>query len=121
MEVPKAKDNITYSIGDVTFHIRSQATVRDKFTVDVCGEWDNNGKFVLNHKAFYEKLVQLFVESWDGVTTDSKAVPYSFEALMSLPADPSNDWILKLGTFIASNTGIMASQEEGSKNASGRP
>ncbi len=51
------------------------------------------------------------------MTDGGKPVPYSFPALMALPADATQDWIIKLGTFIASNTGILAAQEEASKNA----
>lgn len=117
MEVPKDKDNLTYAIGDVKFFIRAQATVEDKFEVDSTGTWNGQGKFVMSLNLFYRTLVERFVVGWDGVTSGGKAVPYSFAALLALPADATQDWVIKLGTFIASNTGILpAAPEEASKN-----
>lgn len=117
MEVSKPKENLTYAIGDVTFYVRAQATVEDKFELDVTGSWNGEGKFILSTGAFYRKLVERFVVGWKGVTDGGKDVPYSFDALMSLPADATQDWLIKIGTFIAANTGILPMQEEASKNA----
>lgn len=111
MELLKAKENLKYTIGDVTFLVRAQATVRDKFELDVAGDWNKDGKFVLNVGTAYRKLVELFVVGWEGVTQDGKPAPYSFDALMGLPADAVSDWILKLGTYIASTTGIIVGEE----------
>ena len=72
--------------------------------------------------ALFEKYIELFVENWDGVTEDGKAVPYSFDTLMNrLPGDITKDWILKLGVFIMDQLGMIkkdAGVDE--KNASGR-
>ena len=116
MELVKAKDNLTYTINDVTFYIRADATVKDKFELDSAGEWKNGG-YVMNVKTYWMKLIELFVTGWTGVTENGKDVPYSMEALMRLPADGEQDWLLKLGSFIANSTGIMPVGKEAEKNA----
>lgn len=116
MELVKAKDNLTYTINDVTFFIRSTATVKDKFDLDSAGEWKNGG-YTMNVKTYWMKLIELFVVDWKGVTENGKAVPYSMEALLRLPADGSQDWLLKLGSYIANETGVLPVEKVAEKNA----
>jgi hypothetical protein len=117
MELLKGKDNLTFSVGDVKFFIRASATVRDKFAVDMTGTYEN-GVFKMDRVAFYHKMIELFVEGWDGVTMDGKPVPYIFATFMdSFPADPTQDVVLKLGSFIATETGIFPAGADDSKNA----
>jgi hypothetical protein len=115
MELVKQQEPLEFVYKDVTFIIRATATARDKFAVDMCGEF-TDGKFVLDRVAFYHKLIQLFVTGWRGVTQDGKDVPYRYDTMMTLfPADPNLDVFLKLGTFIAAETGIFQAADD-SKN-----
>ena len=110
MELLKAKDNLTYSVGDVKFFVRASATGRDKLAVDMTGTFDN-GKFRADPAAFYEKLIERFVVGWSGVTKDGKDVPYDFQTFIDyFPADRFTGHLFKLGTFIAAETGIFSAK-----------
>ncbi len=115
MELLKPKDNLSCTIGDVTFNIRPQMTVRDKFELDIIGEY-KDGAMKITRGDLIHKLVELFVVNWSGVTQDGKPVPYSYDTLMNqLPADQTEDYIIKLGTFIVDAIGLLPKEAE--KNA----
>ena len=117
MELLKPKDNLAFSIGEVTFYFRPQLTVRDKFQLDMIGEY-RDGVFTVTRGAVIEKLVELMVVSWNGVTEDGKPVPYSFKTFIErLPADVSNDWILRLGGHILETVGLIPKEALDEKNA----
>jgi|SRR5713226_5903531 len=94
-------------IGDVTFHVRSNLTARDKLAMDMIGEYVN-GVFVLDKVSLFEKLIELFVVGWEGVTENGKPVPYSFKTFMTrFPGDVAQDWLLRLGGFIMDSLGLV--------------
>lgn len=106
MELLKPKDRLTYSIGDVKFFIRSTMTARDKFRLGIMGEY-KNGVFAVDRGEVFEKVIDLFVEGWEGVTEDGKPVPYSYDTFMNrIPGDTARDWVLKLGVFIIDSLGL---------------
>lgn len=114
MELLKQQENAEFKIGDITFYIRTQMTVRDKFEMDIIGEYVD-GHFQMKKGALIYKLVELFVVGWNGVTEDSKPVPYSYETLITrLPGDASKDIIIAIGSFIIDRLkiGVKADDEK---------
>ena len=110
MELVKQLDNLEFVYEDVTFYIRPIATAKDRFEIDMTGDW-KDGKFEMSKGDFFLKLIELFVVNWKGVTKDGKKVPYSFKTFAELP-NGKNDLILTLGGFIASKTGVLPEPDE---------
>jgi|WetSurMetagenome_2_1015567.scaffolds.fasta_scaffold956070_1 hypothetical protein len=110
MELLKSQDNLTFEYEDVKFFVRPSASVKDRFEVDMVGDW-KDGKFEMKKTAYFLKLVELFVVGWSGVTQDGKEVAYSYETLLNSFPNVKNDLILTLGAFIASKVGILPESE----------
>lgn len=107
---------------DVTFLVNCRASSGDKFAIDTC----NVGRKVkrggttireVDQTTFGKLLIQLFVVGWEGVTSEGKPVPYTFEAIDDLPADPKRQVLTELCHFILKNVDIFKDQEI--KNDSG--
>jgi hypothetical protein len=105
---------------DVTFFFRTKVTVGDKYEIDTAGTLIAGDKVSFTPWNFYLTITRIFVTGWDGVTEDGKAVPYSHENMLTrLPAQDSEDLIMKLGVHIAQNNGLISSdkkEEDGVKN-----
>jgi len=102
-----------YKWQDVTFYFRTKVTVGDKYEIDTAGTVVNGDKISFTPWNFYSTLIRLFVNAWDGVTEDGKTVPYSYETLMQrLPAQQSEDVVMKLGVFIAKTNGLVPSKDD---------
>lgn len=115
MELLKSKDNLSFQLGDVTFYIRSQMTVRDKFEMDMIGDYVN-GKFSVRPADIYHKFVELFVCGWKGVTEDGKDVPYSYQTFMQrIPGNVADDWILRIGSHIATELKLLPQPDNETK------
>jgi hypothetical protein len=110
MELLKPQDNLTFEYEDVKFFVRSPATVKDRFELDMVGDW-KDGKFTMSKSAYFLKLIELFVVGWAGVTQDGKDVPYAYATLMESFPNVKNDLILTLGAFIADKVGILPESE----------
>ena len=116
MELVKQSENLVYPYKDIKIFVRSKATAGDKFAIEESGKFNvKTGKFDFNMVDFYRILVERFVIGWEGVTDGAKPVPYSFEALGNLPIDSEQDFIIKLGMFIADKTGFSTTKTENDK------
>jgi hypothetical protein len=116
MELVKQSENLVYTYKDIKILVRSKATAGDKFAVEESGKFNSEtGKFDFNMVEFYRILVRRFVVGWEGVTDGGKPVAYSYDALSSLPIDHEQDFIIKLGMFIADKTGFSKVEAEASK------
>lgn len=100
MELQKAGESLPFKWKDITFHIRSKALAGDKHELVTLGELDGKGRSVIPQSKLYRKIIERFVISWEGVTEDGKAVPFSVENLERLPMDPKEDVFLVLGGHI---------------------
>lgn len=110
MKLLKPQDNLTFEYEDLKLYIRPKATVKDRFELDMTGDW-KDGSFTMSKTAYFLKLVELFVVGWDGVKDGSgKEVPYSFDTLQRLPSGKT-DLLLLLGAFIAEKVGIISEPE----------
>lgn len=96
---------------DVTFYFRKRVTVGDKYEIDTAGTVMDGEKISFTPWGFYTTVIRIFVTGWDGVSDGGKAVPYSFETLMNrLPADTTEDLVMKLGFQIAKELGLVTSE-----------
>jgi len=96
---------------DVTFHIRGRATRRDQYEMHATmadGVEIQDGRVIkAKASALYPWLIDRFVTGWTG-----PAEKWSLEALYSQPADPGEDLILVLGSYILNHCGLTVSQEQ---------
>lgn len=113
------KDVIDYKSKDgIIFQIRGEATRGDQMQMKVAsGESSKlaeDGKSVhVNAMALYPWLVKRFVTGW------SQKEAWSYEALEAMPADPTEDLIFVLGSFILNHVkGLTQTAEAESKKKS---
>lgn len=110
---------LEYKWKDVVFYIRSQATAGDKHEMVVKmtreSEIDKDGKITGKRSDNFPFIIERFVEKWEGVTYENGiAIPWSIENLYKLPADPKEDIVILLGSYIFNHTGL-APVDEGKK------
>ena len=119
MELVQEKAPLRFAWGDVTFLVKPQTTSGDKFEIDMAGRpVGNTGQVEFSPAEFYRTLVRQFVVGWEGVTSEGKPVPYSYENLMRLPAQSGDDVVIRLGIFIVENTDVTGGKGEAAlKNA----
>lgn len=102
---------VEYAWKDVTFQIRKDVSVNDKFTLDTEGSWVGGGTGTAKMSAwqFYRSVIRMFVTGWKGVTENGKEVPWDYETFLSrLPGGgPGDDLIMKLGVFIIKELGLL--------------
>jgi hypothetical protein len=92
---------------DVTFKFRSKVTKGDRWKIDTSGAILENDQIKFEPWKFYEIMIRVFVSDWDGVTKDGKKVPFSYDALSSIPDDDGDDIVMKLGHYIAETNGFL--------------
>jgi hypothetical protein len=117
MKITVQPPELEYRWHDVAFKIRARATVRDKSAMaDLFADTVEDGKFKASKTKLYPWVIERFVTGWEGVMDDGKKpVPWSLDALMSLPADEENDIIMVLGAFILNHTGMRKADESKKK------
>lgn len=96
-------NGLTFKWKDVTFHVREKATAGDQHDLVTLVQSNKDGKAEIPRNRWYRKAIELFVESWEGVTENGSTVPFSLSALESFPANKEEDVILLLGSFIHNN------------------
>lgn len=101
----------------ITFHIRRQATRRDQYEMHAIMAGDvgiKDGKTIMvKGEKLHPWLIERFVTGWTG-----PAEEWSLEALYNQPADPGEDLILTLGSFILNHCGLVVTREQAElKNA----
>lgn len=100
---------LTYTHKDLTFTIRGMATRGDQYEMHAImgeGVQIKDGKVIkVSSLKLYPWLIERFVTGW------SEKTPFSMQALMGQPADPGEDLIIILGSFILNHTGIAVTQE----------
>ena len=110
MEALKQGKSLTFKWGeDLEIYIKPRATSDDRLQVAL--EKPGLGRrFVL--------ATRLMVIGWKGLTRDGEEVPYSPEALDSVPDIPPRNFIDSLGGFVWKNTDISGREDSDLKNAS---
>jgi len=102
---------------DVAFLIKPHATAHDIFMLRNCGTLKADGTLTLKHSDFSEMLLQSFIVGWEGVQLDGKAVPYSWDILVSsFPRDNARDVFIELVSFIFENTDVKVKDEAAKKD-----
>ncbi len=109
--------HLTFKWKDLTFHIRSKATRRDQYemhaTMADAVDLKDGRTIVAKASLLHPWLIERFVTGWEGPKE-----PWSLDALYNQPADPGEDLILVLGSYILNHCGLVVSAEQAErKNA----
>lgn len=100
---------LTFKWKDTVFHIRSKATRRDQYemhsTMADSVEIQDGKTITASASKLYPWLIERFVTGWEGPKE-----PWSLEALYSQPAEPGEDLILVLGSYILNHCGLVLSE-----------
>lgn len=105
-----------FKFRDATLFVRTAATAGDRLALD---RIDADAEAALRAgatpalvlAAMGERIVELFLDGWEGVTVGGKPAPYSFAALKGgFPAECAKDLFSGLGRFINENVDVLKSK-----------
>lgn len=115
MELKRHSQELEYKWKDVTFRIRERATRGDQYDMNAAmleGTEVKDGRVIRTNAArLFPWLIERFVMGWSGVHEGGKPAEWSLANLRALPAEPGEDLIMVLGSYILNHTGIVPEQE----------
>lgn len=100
-----------FEFKDIVFLVRSKATLGDRMAIEaltVGAIQAVKAGGIEGLPKLGREIVKLFVCGWEGVTLDGKAVPYSYDLLVSsFPADIADELMPQLCKFVAANVDVL--------------
>lgn len=116
MELRRCTQELEFKWKDVTFKIKAKATRGDQYEMHASMAGDvsvEDGKIIKAKPShLFPWLIEHFVTGWHGVVDEhGKPVPWALKNLYDLPAEPGEDLILILGSYILNHTGVAPARE----------